>query len=131
MRTNAGTDLVCKAIGDTAAQPAAANYMAISASVATRNLTDTALAGEITTAGGGLIRKQCVFAHTGGAATYTETATHTANGTDALGVTIGSGGLLNAATSGGTLAFEWLYSTTATLSLSGDALTTTFTGTVA
>lgn len=130
MRTNAGTDLVCKAIGDTATQPAAANYLAISASTATRNATDTSLAGEIATAGGGLIRKQCVFGHTNGTSTYTETATHTANGSDSLAVTIGSAGLLNAASSG-TLAFQWLYGTTAVISASGDALTTTFTGTIA
>jgi hypothetical protein len=129
MRTNAGTDLVCKAIGDTATQPAAANYLALSASTATRNATDTTLAGEIVTASGGLIRKQCVFAHTTSTSTYTETATHTANGNDTLSVVIASAGLLNASSSG-TLAFQWLYGTTATLSLSGDAITTTFTGTI-
>jgi hypothetical protein len=129
MRTNAGTDLVCKAIGDTATQPAAANYLALSANSGARNAGDTTLASEITTASGGLIRKQCVFAHTNGTSTYTETATHTANGNDSLPVTIASAGLLNASSSG-TLAFEWLYSTTATISAVGDALTTTFTGTI-
>lgn len=128
MRTNAGTDLVAACIAGTSAQPAAANYVAHSASTAARNATDTALAGEINAAGGGLNRKQATYAHTNGTNTFTLTVTHTANASDTLPVTIGSSGVLNAA-SVGTLAWEWLI-TAAPMAFVGDSTTTSFTGTI-
>jgi hypothetical protein len=99
-------------------------YMALTANVAAVNATDTTLPGEIVTGGGGLIRKICTHAHTAGAASYTLTAVYTANGSDALPVTIGKVGIFNSLVSG-VMLFETLLGTTATLSLSGDQLTVT------
>lgn len=90
--------------------------------------TNTSLPGEITTAGGGLIRQQYTFAHTAGTATTTLTSVATANGSDSLPVTIGSEGTFNSMVVGDTtktMFFNILVSPTATLSASGDQLTTT------
>lgn len=86
---------------------------------------DTTLAGEITTASGGLIRKISPLAHTAGASTGTLTPVYTANGSDSLPVTIAKIGI------GASLLSAWnqfcltLLGTTATISLSGDQLTVT------
>lgn len=122
--TNGGRDAVHKQIADTAAQPAAFNYIALTANATAPAATDTTLTGEIATAGGALVRAQAVFAHTNGTNTSTLTKTFTANGTDALPVTVAKIGIFNAA-SVGTLGFETLLNATATLSASGDALTVT------
>ena len=90
--------------------------------------TATSLPSEITTSGGGLVRKICPFAHTASANTYTLTPVYTANGTDSLPVTIGSIGVFNSMVPGDTtesMLFQSLLSTTATLSASGDQLTLT------
>lgn len=129
MITNAGKDLVAAAIGTTSAQPAPANYLALTANSTSPSASDTTLTGEITTAGGGLVRAQATYAHTTGQSTYTLTKTFTANGSDSLPVTIAKIGVFNASSSG-TLAFETLLTTTATLSASGDALTITETVTL-
>jgi hypothetical protein len=84
----------------------------------------TTLPGEITTAGGGLIRKQVTYAHTATTNTSTLTGTFTANGTDSLPVTVAKIGVLNALTVG-TLAYETLLNATATLTISGDNVTVT------
>jgi hypothetical protein len=104
-------------------------YMALTANVTGPANGDTTLAAEITTGGGGLIRKLCPVAHTAGASTYTLTPVYTANGSDALPVTIGKVGVFNSIVSGQML-FETLLGTTATLSLSGDQLTITDTVTM-
>lgn len=130
MLTNAGMDMVAAQISGTSAQPAAANYIALTANSSDPAAGDTTLTGEITTAGGGLVRAQATYAHTGGTATYTLTKTFTANGSDALPVTIAKVGVFNASSSG-TLAFEKLLGTTVTLSASGDATTITETVTLA
>jgi hypothetical protein len=124
MLTNAGRDMIAAQVLGTSAQPAAANYIALTANSADPVATDTTLTGEITTAGGGLIRKQATYAHTGGTSTATLTATYTANGSDVLPVTVAKIGVFNASTSG-TMAFETKPSITATLSASGDATTIT------
>jgi len=129
MLTDAGRDLIASAVFNTSTQPAAANYMALTANSAAVNASDTSLTGEITTGGGGLIRKQGVYAHTGGTATATITATFTANGSDSVPVTIAKYGLFNAASSG-TMAYSKVLTTTATISASGDALTLTATFTI-
>ena len=124
MLTNAGRDMIhAQALG-TSAQPAAANYIALTADATAPSATDTTLTGEITTAGGGLVRAQAVYAHTGGATTSTLTKTFTANGSDTLPVVIAKIGVFNASTSG-TMALETKPATTATLSAIGDATTIT------
>jgi hypothetical protein len=99
-------------------------YMALTANASAASATDTTLTGEITTAGGGLIRKLATYAHTTGAASYSLAATFTANGSDALPVTIAKIGIFNSISSG-RMQFETLLSATATLSASGDSVTVT------
>jgi len=86
---------------------------------------DTTLPSEITTAGGGLVRKISVVAHTAGASTWTHTTVFTANGSDSLPVTVGKAGLSQSILSTMPNLFQTLVSPTATLSASGDQLTTT------
>lgn len=124
MLTNAGRDLALAAVYGTSAQPAAANYIALTANATAPSASDTTLTAEIATAGGALIRAQATYAHTTGTATATLTKTFTANGSDALPVTIAKIGIFNASTVG-TMAHETLLSATATLSASGDAVTIT------
>lgn len=103
-------------------------FMGLSAT-AGENATHTTLAGEITTASGGLIRKICPVAHSAGATTGTLTPVFTANGSDSLPVTIAQvmvGPSILAATAVGNR-FEKSLGTTATISLSGDQLTITLT----
>lgn len=109
-----------------------ATWIALTANTSTPSTggSDTTLTGEITTAGGGLIRASAVYAHTAGTNTYTLTKTFTANGSDTLPVTIAKIGVFQGQ-NGGRLLFETLLSTTATLSASGDnvQITETVTGT--
>ncbi|GIH29077.1 hypothetical protein Aph01nite_73870 [Acrocarpospora phusangensis] len=129
MMTNAGRDMIADSIGKASGRPAVAEYIALSANATAPSAANTTLPGEITTGGGGLIRSAATYAHTGGASTYTLTKTFTANGSDALPVTIAKIGVLNAAASG-TLVHETLLNATATLSSSGDQLTVTQTVTL-
>ena len=99
-------------------------YMALTANNGAPAGGDTSLTGEITTGGGGLIRKICTYAHTGGAASFSLTAVYTANGSDSLPVTVAKIGIFNSLVSGQML-FETLLSATATISASGDQLTVT------
>lgn len=90
--------------------------------------TFTSLSGEITTSGGGLIRKICPWAHTASANTYTLTPVYTANGSDSLPVTVASIGVFNSMVSGDTtqtIMFGTVLNASATLSASGDQLTVT------
>jgi hypothetical protein len=89
---------------------------------------DTSMSGEITTAGGGLIRKIAPWAHTAGTNTYTLTPVFTANGTDSLPVTAYRIGVFISPVASNTTAsmmFETSLSASATLSASGDQLTVT------
>lgn len=104
-------------------------YMALTATATAPASGDTTLSGEITTAGGGLIRKAATYAHTAGTNTSTETATFTANGSDSLPVTVAADGLFQVS-SAGTINFHTLLSSTATLSVSGDSLAVTHTPTI-
>lgn len=122
--TNAGRDAIHAQMVGTSAQPAAANYIALTANSATPAAGDTTLAGEITTAGGGLIRAQATYAHTAGTNTSTLTRTFTANGTDALPVTLAKIGVFNG-TGAVTMMFESLLNATATLNVSGDSMVLT------
>lgn len=124
MKTNAGVDAMLAQIHDTAAAPNRFNYIALTADSTAPSASDTSLASEITTASGGLIRKQATYAHTNGTSTATLTATFTANGSDSLPVTVAKFGVFNASSSG-TLGYETLLSATATFTASGDNMTLT------
>lgn len=123
LRTNAGTDWLSGIMGNATANPMA--YMALTANATAASASDTTLTAEITTASGGLIRKAFTYAHTGGTATWTATATFTANGSDSLPVTVNKIALFNAS-SAGTMGFEFVV-TAATFTASGDAVTYTYT----
>jgi hypothetical protein len=129
MLTNAGKDALFAQHVGTSAQPAAFNYMALTANSSAASASSTSLTGEIATASGGLIRKQATYAHTNGTSTATLTATFTANGNDSKPVTVAKIGVFNASSSG-TLGYETLLGSTATISNTGDALTVTDTLTV-
>lgn len=122
--TNVGRDAVHAQHMSTAAQPAAFNYIGLTASTTAPAATDTTLTGEITTAGGGLIRAQATYAHTAGTNTSTLTKTFTANGSDSLPVVVAQIGVFNAATAG-TLGYHTALSASATLNVSGDNITVT------
>lgn len=124
LKTNAGNDVQAAQMAGAASATAVLKWVALTANVTAPAAGDTTLTGEITTAGGGLIRKAGTYAHTTGAASYTITTTFTANGTDSLPVTIGKRGIFDASASGN-MGFETLVLPTATLSASGDALTLT------
>lgn len=91
---------------------------------------DTALTGEIATAGGGLIRKISAYAHTAGVASYTLTTAFTANGSDTLPVTVHKLGVFLSLVGATRMAFETVLNADATLNVSGDQLTTTQTVTL-
>lgn len=126
--TNGGRDLLHSQGFNTSAPAATSNYIAVTANASAAVATDTTLTAEIATAGGGLLRAQATYAHTGGTNTTTLTKTFTANGSDSLPVTLAKIGVFNASTSG-TMTFETLLNATATLTTSGDnvAITETIT----
>lgn len=107
-------------------------YMAITTNATAPSASDTTLTSEITTAGGGLIRKLATYAHTTGVASYSLAATFTVNGSDTgLPVTIAKMGIFNTLVGAtGRMQFETLVSPTAVLSAVGDALTLTDTVTL-
>ena len=105
-------------------------YMALTANSTAPASGDTTLTGEITTAGGGLVRKIATYAHTGSASSYTLTGAFTANGSDSLPVTIAKDGIFQHYPSGGNAHLQTLLNATATLSASGDPVTITHTVTV-
>jgi hypothetical protein len=130
MLTNAGRDFVSKQVAGAASATAVAKFVAVTANATAPAAGDTTLTGEITTAGGGLIRQTGIYAHTNGTATFTVTSTFTANGTDSLPVTIAKRGIFDQLAVGGTLVYEALVTPTAVMSASGDALVLTDTVTV-
>lgn len=117
--TDAGFDLISKAVSDTATQPAACNYIAVTNTAITPAAGDTTLSGEINNTNG-LGRAIGTFAHSNGTKTYTVTKVFTATGTVASQAT----GLFNAASTG-TLCYEATY-TPVTVN-SADTLTVTWT----
>lgn len=122
--TNAGRDAVHAQHLGTSAQPASFNYIGLTANATAAAAGDTTLTAEITTASGGLIRKQATYAHTTGTNTSTLTTTFTANGSDSLPVTVAKLGVFNASTAG-TMGYETLMNATATFNVSGDSMTLT------
>jgi hypothetical protein len=125
MLTNAGRDLHAAAVYSTGAQPAAANYIGVTANNGAPGAGDTTLTGEIATAGGGLVRSQGAYAHTGGTNQVTVTEALVANANDVLPVTLAKAGLFNAGAAG-TMAHESLLNATATLTAPGDEVTVQF-----
>ena len=106
-------------------------YMALTANTSAPSATDTALTGEITTAGGGLIRQAAAYAHTTDATTYTLTGSYTVNGSDTLGPIIHKIGTFDTLTPAtGIMLHETVLSADATLSAVGDSLTVTQTVTM-
>lgn len=106
-------------------------YMALTANTGAPSATDTALTGEITTAGGGLIRQAAAYAHTTSATTYTLTGSYTVNGSDTLGPIIHKIGTFDTLTPAtGIMLHETVLSADATLSAVGDSLTVTQTVTM-
>lgn len=106
-------------------------YMGLTATATAAVDGDTALTGEITTAGGGLIRALGTYAHTAAATTTTLTKTYTANGTDALPVTIAQMGVFQGVlVAASRMIFRTVLNATATLSASGDQLQVTHTTTL-
>lgn len=105
--------------------------MALTATATAPSATDTVLTGEITTAGGGLIRQFAAWAYTAGASTYTLTGSYVANGSDVLPVTIAQMATFDTITGAtGIMLHRTLLSATATLSAVSDALTVTQTVTM-
>jgi hypothetical protein len=131
--TNAGFTMIEQAISNTAAQPAACNYIAMAndtsnSNVGTVAVTDTTIAssgtGSTEIAANGLTRAQGSFtADSPGAKQYTVSKTFNATGTQASDKT----GLFNASSSG-TMCYEALY-TLVTVN-NGDTLTVTWTVTL-
>lgn len=118
LRTTVGGDWQASVMGNTAAPPATANYIALSNDVGAPAAGDTTLASEI--AANGLSRAQGTYAHTNGTASYTIQKVFTATGTQASQ----KAALFNAS-SVGTLVFENTY-TPVTVN-NGDTLTVTWT----
>lgn len=127
--TNAGRDVVAAQVSGAASATAVAKWIALTANATAPAAGDTTLTGEITTAGGGLVRATATYAHTGGASTYTLTHTFTANGSDSLPVTVHKIGVFDASSSGN-LVYETVLSADATLNASGDNIPLTETVTI-
>lgn len=125
--SNGGRDALHEQHLKKSSQPAGFQWGALSASAHTPAAGDTTLEAEITTGSGGLVRAEMTFAHTAGTNTSTLTNTWTANGSDALPVTVQLWANFNKVTSGGTMGEQDKLSSSATLSASGDSLTVTFT----
>lgn len=129
LKTKKGVEVIANASFGTAAQPAAMNYVALTANNEAAANTDLSLAGEITTASGGLIRKQATYGFTESTGVATLTITFTANTNDSLPVTVNKFGVFNA-TSGGTMGIETKLSSAVTFAASGDNMTLTETLTI-
>lgn len=114
LRTNAGIDWLADLMGNASGTPA--NYIAVTANNAAPLATDTTLTGEIST--DGLSRALATYSHTSGIASYTLQKVFNVTGGPH---TVAKSGLFNAA-SLGTMAFEALFASSATVNAS-DTLT--------
>lgn len=125
LRVDAGKDFQSKVMGDTASTGtgsyASATYIGLTENVSAPAAGDTTLTGELTASGLG--RAQATYAHTAGAASYTETKTFTSS--DVTTRTVHKAALFNAASTG-TMPFESALPSDAIL-VSGDTLTVTWT----
>jgi hypothetical protein len=106
---------------------APAMFMAITTDAAAASATDTVLASEGSTAGSGMLRKPGTYAHTTSATSYTMAVTYTYtstdNGTTRVFAKIGMFNSVVPVT--GIMQFETLMNFTASLSITGDAVTVT------
>jgi hypothetical protein len=102
-----------------------AQFMGLTADATAVGASDSTLPSEITTVGGGLIRKQATLAHTASASTGTAAAVFTANGTDSLPVTVAKMGLSPGILSTVKNLLQTLLNATATITASGDQVTVT------
>jgi hypothetical protein len=106
-----------------------AQFIAVSTTNSAPVSTDTTMGGEITTAGGGFLRTQATYTHSAGTNTYTMANTFTANGSDtgSLPYVIYRMGLFNGMVVASTITmmFETSLNASATITVSGDALTVT------
>lgn len=109
---------------------APSQFMGLTANATAVGSGDTTLPAEITTAGGGLIRKQATLSHSAGASTGTIVGVFTANGTDALPVTVAKMGVGPSLLSTANQLFQTILNATATLTISGDQVTVTDTVTL-
>lgn len=120
LRTNAGADFQKNQMSGTAV--AVANYIAVTANATAAAATDTTLTAEETT--NGLARGTGTFnAGAAGSTSYTLTRTFTYSGGSPI--TLAKSGMFNAA-SAGTMVFEAVFGSTATL-VNGDQITVTWT----
>lgn len=94
--TTDGWDALTKQAGDTSAQPASFNYVAVGVGTTAFDAAQTTLVSETTTLGLG--RAQGTFSHTDDTKIWTITKTFTSTGS----ITVTEAGLFNAA-SGGTM----------------------------
>ena len=120
LRTNAGIDFVADVLGDSGAQPAAADYIAVTEDATAPNVADTTLASELTV--DGLSRAQGTYSHTPAATSYTIEHTFSVSGGPH---SVAKSGLFNAG-AGGTMVFEALFGSVAVVNTS-DTLTVTWT----
>ena len=100
-------------------------FMGLTANASAVGSGDTTLPSEITTVGGGLIRKLATITRSAGASTGTVAATFTSNGTDSLPVTVAKMGISPSIKSTVNNLLQTLLNATATLTTSGDAVTVT------
>lgn len=130
LKTNAGHDFQAKQMAGAASATAVAKWIGLTADATAPAAGDTALTGEITTAGGGLVRAAATYAHTSGTNTYTLTNTFTANGSDTVPVTVAKMGAFDASSAGNMPFATLLTPATATISAAGDTVTVTQTVTM-
>ena len=128
MITNTGRTMITSQVASVSAQPAAVKWMAITTDATAAAATDTTLASEIATAGGGLIRAaigSITYSGASGSNVVTMVQAFTVNASDTgLPVSIAKFGCFNAA-SAGTMAFEFKFAAVATVNAIGDAVTIT------
>jgi hypothetical protein len=136
MRVNSGTDHQSRVSYDTASTGtgayAALNYIALTTNSTAPAAGDTTLASEITTAGGGLIRKQATYSHSNGTNTALLSAVFTINASDVTPTTPAKSAIFNAA-SGGTMGYESAIPSPPTLvytAPTGDSMTDNYTFTL-
>lgn len=110
-------------------QPAGFEWGALSTTNSLPATSENTMAGEITTASGGLLRAAMEFAHTAGTNTSTLKHTWTANATDegAGEKIIATFATFNKVTSGGTMGEIDKLASTASLKVNGDSITITWT----
>lgn len=126
MLTNAGVDLHAATTYSTGAQPAAANYIALTETATPPAAGNTVLTGEISNVGGGLNRAQGVYAHTNGTGLVTVTKNFVATSSDGLPKVVAQAALFNAGAAGTMPHRALLSPTTATVSAPGDELEVAF-----